>query len=65
MAVGFGQHCQTEEHVGKEDLSSQPAVALLMGGAALAGRLHIGESQEASLGPALVHGGVLKRDASI
>lgn len=63
--MGFGQHCQTEEHVGKEDVSSQPAVALLMGGAALTGRLHIGENKEASLGPALVQGSVLKRDSSI
>lgn len=34
---------------------------LVMGGAALAGRLHTGESQEASLGPALVQGSVEKR----
>lgn len=60
MAMGFNQHCQSE--VGKEDVSSQPAVALLMGGAALAGRLHIGESQEASLGPAFVQSSMLKRE---
>lgn len=56
---------QPEGHVRKEDGCSHPAVALLMGGAALAGGLCVWEGQETSLQPAPVQGLALKRNAPV